>query len=201
MRPSRSTTADAGDDGWPLDARQMRETVAIFDDPAYRDWEDLFPLQAAAVAQVEGLLGAPICGKSVVDYYRRLPTDGRLELSAAAIGGQPLLRAQFADLRIVASLPHGETALAAALDLSGDAPAAVLGADAPSLADTADVANPLRAEYRFTAQSPLPQTVLEALATAFRSAFDARYRGMAPLPEAQIAALLAGEAALVGPYD
>lgn len=200
MRPSRSTAADAGDDGWPLDARQMRETVAVFDDPAYRDWQDLFPLQAAAVAQVEGLLGAPICGKAVVDYYGCWPADGRLELSARAVGGEPLRTAQFADLRVVAALPGAaETALDAALDLSGDAPAAVLGADAPSLADT--VANPLRAEYAFTPQSPLPQTVLEALATSFRSAFDARYRGMAPLPDAQIAALLAGEATLLGPYD
>ena len=199
MRPSRTTAADDGGGSFPLDARQMRAAVAVFDDPAYRDWDDLYPLQSAAVATVEALLGAAICGKSVVDHYAGWPADGRLELSAAAIGGEPLRPDQFADLRIVASLPDGETALDATLDVSGDAPAAVLGADA--LADTADVANPLRAEYGFTPREPLPQTVVEALAAAFRSVFDCRYRGAAPVPDSHIAALLAGGAMLLGPYD
>lgn len=149
MRPSRSTAADTDDGDFLLDGPAMRETVAVFGDPAYKDWVHLYPLQRQAISAVEALLGAPVCAKAVVDYFRCMPVDGRLELSATAIGARPLLAGQIADLRVVASLPGlDEATLSTTLDLSGDTPAAVLGADAPSLADTTSVANPLRAEYR-----------------------------------------------------
>ena len=204
MRPSRSTAADADDGSYLLDGRAMRATVAVFDDPAYDDWRDLFPLQAQAVAAVEALLGAPIGAKTVVDYYCCRPVDGRLDLSARAIGARSLRAEQFVGLRVVASLADREATVAATLDLSADAPAAVLGADAPlgSLAD--DVAHPLHVQYEFRPADPLhplPQPVVEAVALAFRGAFDSRYRGGMPVRDADVEALLAGEGELLGPYD
>ena len=196
MRPSRSTAADTGDGSWLLDARQMRGTVAVFDDPAYDDWADLYPLQDQAVAVVEAVLGAPICPKRIVDYYPCWPPDDRLELSARPIGAWPLAEAQFVSPQVVASLPAGESTLAAALDLSGDAPSVVLSAPVPPLGDAA---NPLRVQYEFVPE--VPQIVVDAVALAFRGAFDARYRGALPLDSAQIEAALTGEALRLGPYD
>lgn len=172
----------------------MRSAVAVFDDAAYDDWSDLFPLQDGAVALVEDVLGAAIRGKAVVDHYGGAPSDGRLDLSARPIGGRPLLQAQFVDATVLA----GGATLAALLDLTGDTPAMVLSDAVPPLDD---VANPLRIEYRFVPQSPLPQAVADAVALAFRSAFDVRYRGGLPVPSAQIETMLAGEAAMLGPYD
>ena len=196
MRPSRTTAADAGDGSWPLDARQMRATAGVFGDPAYDDWADLYPLQDQAVARVEAALGAPICPKRIVDYYACAPPSRRLHLSARPIGAWPLAEAQFVSPQVVASLPAGESTLAATLDLSGDAPAMALSAPGPPLGDAA---NPLRAQYRFVPE--VPQFVLDAVALAFRGAFDVRYRGALPLDSAQIDATLNGEALLLGPYD
>lgn len=196
MRPSRTTVADTGDGSWPLDARQMREAVAVFDDPAYDDWQDLFPLQDAAVSRVEAVLGAPICPKRIVDYYACAPPSRRLHLSARPIGAWPLADAQFVSPQVVASLPARESTLAATLDLGGDAPSMVLSAPVPSLGDAAD---PLRVQYEFAPETP--QFVVDAVAVAFRGAFDARYRGALPLDSAQIEAALNGEAMPLGPYD
>ena len=190
---------DTGDGSYVLDERQMRATVAVFEDTSYHDWRDLFPLQAQAIAVVEALLGAAVRPKFVVDYYRRRPADGRLDLSVSAIGARPLQAAQITGLRVVASLQGAEATVAARLDLSA-APAAVLGADA-ALGSLADIAHPLRAQYEFRPQEPLPPSVVEAIGMAFRSAFDCHYRGAMPVPDSQIEALLAGEGELLGPYD
>lgn len=208
MLPSRSTAANTDAGSYPLDARAMREIVAVFDDPAFDDWADLFPLQDQAVAAVEAVLGAPIRAKSIVDHYGCAPADRRLDLSARPVGGLPLRSAQFGALVVTATVPGpAEVVVDAALDLTGDAPAAVLAEDAPSLAD---LANPLRAAYQFDPQAPLatmsgwppmPPLVVGAVAFAFRGAFDARYRGAPPLPTEQIEELLAGESVLLGPYD
>ena len=83
------------------------------------------------------------------------------------------------------------------LDLTGDAPAVVLAGAAPALGDEA---NAIRVEYRFAPQAS-PAFVLEAVAVAFRGAFDARYRGAPPVDMSEIEAALGGEAMLLGPYD
>ena len=196
MRPSRTTVADTGGGGYPLSAAHMRDTVAIFDDQAYDNWRDLFPLQDAAVARVEAVLGAPICPKRIVDYYACAPPSRRLHLSARPIGAWPLAEAQFVSPTVVASLPAGESTLAATLDLSGDAPSVVLSAPVPPLGGAA---NPLRVQYEFVPS--VPQIVVDAVALAFRGAFDVRYRGALPLDPARIEAALNGEALLLGPYD
>ena len=64
-----------------------------------------------------------------------------------------------------------------------------------------DEANPLRVEYGFAPQDPLPAFVAEAVAVAFRGAFDARHRGAPPVDMSEIEAALGGEAMLLGPYD
>ena len=166
----------------------------MFDDPAYDDWHDLFPLQDAAVSRVDAALGAPICPKRIVDYYACALPSRRLHLSARPIGAWPLAAAQFVSPKVVASLPAGESTLAATLDLGGDAPSMVLSAPVPSLGDAA-----LRVQYEFLPEAP--QFVVDAVALAFRGAFDVRYRGALPLDSAQIEAALNGEAVLLGPYD